>query len=425
MTAFKTLYQSLKLETPIGPDDPAYVNYYAAGSKYGYTDDPINELATSISFGDNVGSALHFVTGQRGTGKSSELLRLKKILEADGYAVWLTDLSALFDLSEPVEISDFLIGAASSLIEQLGIGAAESKDGFFAGLHQFFTTEVKVDGLKLGADALGLQAELDFAFSQNPTIRETLRQALRARVDAIWRQTADFVERVAAKSQKRVVWIMDSIDRLAGRFDNAQAVADSVVVLFSQHADKLRFKHVRTVAVVHPWLSSAAGAALRPDGWTFLPSIRVRSRDGQPDPIRVQILKDISLRRYPDLYQLIAEPQVEAIALMSGGDLREYFALLRSCAVKAGSSKAATPIAANMVERVFNEARNEMLPLANDEIEWMRAIHKHKSPDLSKREEVLELARLLNGKFVMNYRNGDDWYDIHPLLLAVIAPTPN
>ena len=66
--------------------------------------------------------------------------------------------------------------------------------------------------------------------------------------------------------------------------------------------------------------------------------------------------------------------------------------------------------------------RNQTLPLANDEIEWLRTIDSSKSPDLSAREKILNLARLLNGRFVMNYRNGDNWYDAHPLLWNFIVP---
>ncbi len=416
MANFKSLYQALPLEKAIGPDDPHYVDYYGRGNAYGYSADPIAQLATSISFSDPEGRGLHLVSGQRGTGKSSELTRLKHILEADGFEVWFTDLEDLFVLSEPIEIGDFLIGATSALVS-LGI---DSGSDFFDRLRQFFQTEIEVEGLTVGADAAVFKAELDVMFRQNPTIRQRVREKLRARVDAIWRQTADYVEHLAASRNRRVVWIMDSIDRASGRFDNAAAVADSIVALFSQHADKLRFKHIDTVAVVHPWLSSATGAALIPTTSTFLPSIRVRQRTGEVDPLRIGLLVEIALRREPGLFALVERKHVEQLALMSGGDLREYFRLLRSCAIKGGAAAIEPPVSAAVVTDVINEQRNAMLPIAADELDWLRQISTSKQASLKTRGDVLALARLLNGKFVMNYRNGDDWYDVHPLLFDLL-----
>ncbi len=417
MNDFRSLFRALQLDQAIGPDQPGYVNYYGMGEKYGIADDPIRQLATGISFGQTEGSALHLVSGQRGTGKSSELLRLKAMLEEDGYEVWLTNLEGIFEHSEPIEIGEFLIGAASELIGHLKLENAS----FFERLGNFLRTEIDVEReFKIGVGPDGFQAEFGVAFRSNPSFREKLREKLRARIDAVWRQTADYVEQLAASRCKRVVWIMDSIDRLSGRYDNAKAVADSVVMLFSLHADKLRFAGVQTVAVVHPWLGSAVGAAMQEDSATFLPTIRVRTREGHADPDRIRILLDIAQARQANVFELIPSPLLSQLALMSGGDLREYFKLVRNTAVLAGSRQLQPPLTQSVIDKVLSDARNDLLPLADDEIQWLRTIAKTKQCNLPTRDQVLELARLLNGKYVMNYRNGFDWYDVHPLLSQII-----
>jgi hypothetical protein len=41
------------------------------------------------------------------------------------------------------------------------------------------------------------------------------------------------------------------------------------------------------------------------------------------------------------------------------------------------------------------------------------ATHEHGLPSLA---ELGTLARLLDGKLIFQYRNGDNWYEVHPLL---------
>jgi len=40
-------------------------------------------------------------------------------------------------------------------------------------------------------------------------------------------------------------------------------------------------------------------------------------------------------------------------------------------------------------------------------------------------EELPRLAQFFDNNLVQNYRNGDDWYDIHPLLKDEINKTQN
>ena len=39
-------------------------------------------------------------------------------------------------------------------------------------------------------------------------------------------------------------------------------------------------------------------------------------------------------------------------------------------------------------------------------------------------EELPRLARFLDTSLVLNYHNGDDWYDVHPLIRQEIEHVP-
>lgn len=416
---FQKMFQALQLESPVGPNDPVYLDYFSKLEHYHMDSDPIAELATSIKFTPNSAGALHLLSGQRSSGKSSELLRLKKQLEADGFEVWLTDLDNILNTTEPLDIPGFLLSAASALASELDNSNATKR--FLSGLAQFFKTEIKIKGFQTEANLGLFKTKLDFELKRSPNFRQLLFDQLQSRIDSVWRQVDLYISDLAAEKGGKVVWIMDSLDRVIGQFNNTREVADSVTMMFSQHADKLRFKGVSTIAVVHPWLAAATGAALRADSWKFLPSIRVRRKNGAVDSDRLQILIDIARLRIPNLFDLIDSAKVAELALASGGDLRGYFMLLRSAAVKAVSKNNGTQaVDQSMISAVLSDARNQMLPISIDVRTWLSKIHSNKDAALEAHSNILELARLLNGKFVMNYRNGDDWYDVHPLLVDVI-----
>ena len=419
---FQKMFQALQLEFPVGPNNDAYVDYFSKLEHYHLDSDPIAELATAIKFTSNTEGALHLLSGQRSSGKSSELLRLKKQLEADGFEVWLTDMDNILNTTEPLDIPGFLLSAASELVNQLDKRSTQATETYLSKLASFFRSDVKIDGFQVEANLGVFKSTLDLSLKSNPKFRQQLFQQLQSRVDAVWRQVDLFISDLAATRGGKIAWIMDSLDRVIGQFNNTREVADSITVMFSQHADKLRFKGVSTIAVVHPWLAAATGAALRADSWKFLPSIRVRQKNGDADPNRLQILFDIALRRIPNLFDLIDQEKVRVLALASGGDLRGYFMLLRSAAVKAATkNKGLQAVDEAMIDAVLSEARNQLLPISSDVRTWLAKIYRNKDAALDVHADILELARLLNGKFVMNYRNGDDWYDVNPLLLEVIS----
>ena len=75
------------------------------------------------------GGGVCLFTGQRGTGKSTELKRLQQALEKLGAVVFYADLSEFLLLTKEVEISDFLVSVAGALSEKIeeGVGQISSK----------------------------------------------------------------------------------------------------------------------------------------------------------------------------------------------------------------------------------------------------------------------------------------------------------
>ncbi len=62
-------------------------------------------MATRISWSDAAG--VNLFSGQRGSGKSTELRRLRHMLDRKGCEVFLCDMRDYMNLTKPVEITDF------------------------------------------------------------------------------------------------------------------------------------------------------------------------------------------------------------------------------------------------------------------------------------------------------------------------------
>ena len=72
-TKLRNFFNQLQ-DRPLEPDDPFYENFLERQPEH----DPIRELATRIFWSDD--ASVNLLSGQRGSGKSTELRRLRKYL---------------------------------------------------------------------------------------------------------------------------------------------------------------------------------------------------------------------------------------------------------------------------------------------------------------------------------------------------------
>jgi len=108
----KQLYANLADEA-LKPESPFYEPVY---QKLGL-DDPVQQISTLIEF-DGVES-IRLFSGFRGSGKTTELLRLQRLLEERGYFVLYADALNYVNSAEPIEITDLLMVMAGAFSDAL------------------------------------------------------------------------------------------------------------------------------------------------------------------------------------------------------------------------------------------------------------------------------------------------------------------
>ncbi|HUG23661.1 hypothetical protein [Piscinibacter sp.] len=416
----KKLYNALA-DRVLEPGDPVYV---AQVNQDGA--DAIEEIATEIDWQQGGGVCLF--TGQRGTGKSTELKRLKKRLETLGAVVFYADLAEFMLLTKEVEISDFLISIAGAMSEQVlqRYGKSPGDVGYWDRFRAFLETKVELKEVtaKLGA------ADIKAALKSDPDFKRQVQEAARGHVAQLVQdahgflaESVNFVRQQAGDKDRKVVLLVDSVERIRGVGSEAMAVYESVRNLFFGHAEHLRVPLLHIVYTIPPYLSVlAAGAGTLMGGAVArrLVSTHIfkdRSRDG--DPQGLAVLRQVIAARYPTWDKLFTAEALDKLAMSSGGDLREFFRLIRLC-LPAVRDDSQLPLSIGAVRPAENAARNEMLPIPADHLAWLRRITKTHDTCLEKDADLPVLAHSLDNRLVLNYRNGSDWYDVHPLLRDVV-----
>lgn len=438
----KAFYNALDFDRPINfgldhlvePEQALPSSLYVE-SIHGGNGDPIAELADQIDFSHSAGAYLF--TGNRGTGKTTELMRLAKSLTELGCEVFYVDISKYLSLTQRIEITDFLISMLGGLSEKVSARFATEvgEAGFFARAWNFLNSEVKFDEVAVPAGPMEFKA----ALLHTPTFKEEMQLRMRGHVQELVKQAREFVLEVVELVRKRraapdmkVVLIVDSIERLrgVGNADQVLEVFQSAVRLFSTDAESLRFMGMSVVYTIPPYLQALAGGlgSLYAGGRIYaLPSVHVY--ECCPDPGKAPVPTDAGLnklvaivrRRYPAADEFFSEAQLRRVAQSSGGDLRDFFRMLRLAIVSA--SRTGIPANDAAIESAEDAVRRDMLPLADDDREWLRRIeHEHDTalPSLSK---LPDFARLQQGKYVLQYRNGEDWFAVHPLLREELGLT--
>ncbi len=419
----KTLYNALA-DRILEPGDPVYVA--ELNSKCGTGGDPVEALATEIDWQDGGGICLF--TGQRGTGKSTELKRLKKVLEDQGTIAFYADLSEYILLTKEIEISDFLVSVAGALSEQIEARyqASPGNRSYWDRFRAFLQTRVEPSEIDLGAEGFNIK----FALKSDPQFKKIVQEKARGHVAKLVadahefvRDAVLFVRQREGDENKKVVLILDSVERVRGVGGEAMAVYESVRNLFFGHAESLRIPMIHLVYSIPPYLSVLASGAGNLLGGAMprrLVSTHIfldRSRD--PDPAGLNLLGQVVTARYPEWRAIFTEAALDRLVLSSGGDLREFFRLLRLC-LPAVQDDAALPMSADAVAFAEDMARNEMMPIPADQLGWLKRISLSHETCLASDKDLPVLAHFLDNRLVLNYRNGTDWYDVHPLLRPVV-----
>lgn len=371
------------------------------------------ELAASES--------LNLFLGFRGSGKTTELFRLRERLVNKGYIVLYANALNYINPADRIEISNLLIVLAGAFSDALQEEYHIDLRGetYWTRLKNWLAAtdvDIRELSLKTGAD---IKLEL----RTTPSFRQKLSQALSGRIGELHAEVIGFFEdgfkaiRQKAGTDAKVVFLFDSLEQIRGSLSNEQEVTRSVEVLFSNNLRLLEIPYLHVVYTVPPWLKFVLPGVRM----VVLPCVRTWDNDKERTTCvpGMEALRSLTGRRFSadGLKRFFgAEPfsRADRLIALSGGHFRDLLFLLQETVLRAND----LPVSDEAIERAITEVRSMFLPISMDDARWLAEIERERASLLKTREpaEISRLTRFLDTHVVLYLRNGEEWYDVHPLV---------
>lgn len=394
------------------------------------SDDPVELMARAIEW--IPGQSVQLFSGFRGTGKSTELRRLRQQLKASGYTVLLCDIEDYLNLSTPVDVSDFLMAVAGAmsdaLVETKVLDDHPAHEDYWTRFCNFLTrTRVEISELSGGAevnaaDIATLKADIKANLKSDPTFKRSLQKQMAGRLGALVADVRKFVEDCVKAikeiygSDREVVLLLDSVEHIRGTSINATEVQSSVETLFANHAEKLHLPYLHVVYTVPPYLKVRYPnlGTLYSGGIQILPALKLRAKDdGKMFQPGLDAMARLIAQREQQWSRLLRDrTTLDRIVLCSGGHLRDVLRLLAEILRRADQ----LPATVATIDAAINQVRTEFLPIADADAIWLARIAKTHEAGLQDIAQLPNFARFLDTHMALCYRNGEEWYDVHPLI---------
>ena len=367
-------------------------------------------------------------SGYRGSGKTTELLRLKKDLEDRGHVVvyFAADEE---DLSvQDVQYTDILLACTRHLLLELKEKANPDPildwlKARLGDLKEVMLTEIKIENVTL---EVGLKefAKIAAAVRSEPSQRQKIRDLTEPHTETLIQALNVFVKdgRSHLPEKTKLVIIADNLDRIVPIFrENGRSNYEEIFLDRHEQLKALECHVVYTVPISLIYSRWATELQANYGIPLVLPSIMVRWEDGNPYDRGLDILKDIirlrlqpSLRDslVPDVFE--SEKVLQDLCLMSGGYVRDLVQLMQEAITKTEE----LPIRARAVQRAV-EALRDVYRRAIEEKWWeaLREVHrgkKIKQDDLQR--SLLFIRCVLEYWYFDDHGDKQTWYDVHPVL---------
>ncbi len=414
----KTLRANAK---PLETDDELYVpNVHGSDG-----DDVVRILATDIE--DTAGSGLFYFTGQRGTGKSTELRRLRTSLNAANMRCVLFDSLDYLNDSKPIDVEILMLAVAAGFADWAGKeypDLAANSEGPLTRFLNWLNTDVEVNSIPIPVVGLSvrIKAQQESIANKIATIGD--RQRFMASLSGHISQMA---EAVRARENRNVVIVVDSLENLRGNplAADGGGMFAAVARVFGEQMDALSVAGVHMVYSVPPYLCLLENVKARVR-WYALASVRVCDvpigpARRQPRRAGLDALTAVMNKRCPQWAQVLTPAALDRMAMLSGGDLRQFILQLMvevfTRAEYTSSDDLPLKADSDLLTNVAASFTNEMLQLTvRNEWPLLKTVAESNRAIVGERGQLSVLAHLLDTKVILNYRNGVDWYDIHPAL---------
>lgn len=390
-------------------------------------DDPLRKLRVNL-LSSPAGSVKTLLAGHRGTGKSTELNRLAADPEIqERFAI------VGFSVQESLEITDVdhvdllftmvaqTYDALSSDGAPLGLREQTIKalEGWRSRVVERMEEVAKGTSGELSAGSggeglLGFFGKFGGRLRFERTTREVTRQVIQPRIGEFLGHVQDFFIDVQvaldADRGKRLLVLIEDLDKLPD-IDKAEALFSSTGPYLADPPARI----VYTVPIALHYKNSFAQIVSLFGESTLVPNVRLVSNDDGRKPYQDGIETLRAFVEHRMALSLVEEDALRESIELSGGLFQQLRRLIYNACHTAVGRKAQRLSRAD-VQDAASELRAELeRPLTREHIAILHEVHATKQA--SAEGAALDLLHHLR---LMEYRNGERWCDVNPLLLPTL-----
>ena len=365
------------------------------------------------------------VVGHSGCGKSTELHMLKEKLSENGFSVIYIEMLDNLNLYnfDYIDICMLIVERMSQYAQENNLSVEPNiLSAFQSALSTKSIMEYWKTDTEVGAEAslavstplmpfLKAIAKITSSLKSGSGAKEELRQDIKPQMYDIVAALNAFVKHISEQTNKKVVIIVDGLEKCLQERVRNLFVADINAILDI----KAHLVMACPIAVYR-----SADAAMLSSYFTspvVIPMIKTHDKDGNPYKAGIEVIRELILKRADSSF--FEDEVLDTIISSAGGSLRDTCYLLSNSAFEADMRDKQTidmPSVELTLRKftsdVFFRVDSTLFPLVG-------AIFKG---DHVARQDS-ELSELLYCGAAFEY-NGDRWVDLHPLLREYIKNHP-
>jgi len=409
-TDFDRAWLNFELDLPLYPGKNGEANPF-------YTDRPGNPIVelTDALLAPFYRPPKFCFSGHRGCGKSTELLHLlgnPKIREK----FWPINFS-IREEADIVDLDyrDILLAIGSRMFRDYRKAGGQLPDQLLKELNGWkgkVEQEVdkilagRVSGIEVGALIDAFFANASMKMKLEPATRIVLRQVFERDITGLIAVINNITTAIYTREKRIPLILIDDMDK--PDLENARAI-------FYDRREIMMQPNCAIVYTVSSALFYCKEFEAIRNQAIFLPNINLHSLR---EPERHKKEGYDTLRRFVHLrmtLNLIDDQALEDAITFSGGVFREMARIMRTAIGQARRRKA-TRVEVGDVEWATTEIRNEYRRILDkDDLQFLKRVHEHNH--LEYHDRLRPLLQLLA---ILEYRNGENWCDIHPVLRRLL-----
>ena len=376
-------------------------------------------------------SSCQLFTGFPGTGKSTELRQLEhRMSEAqaprDAFVLFV-NFGEFIQRYQPISTSDVLRVLAycvSAKADQLETRTCPPGESYLRKLLKLVQhSSAKAELKSMSFEALG--AKLMLEIRNNPSIYNKIETAIRSRFQSFVDETREVIvdgikriQKVIGGRAKRFVIIADGLEKLDALVPEERgSIEASVESLFVANGEflKLPCHVIYTFPVWLRFRNAQLGAIYDCEPLT-LPMVKVHDRQDKAfEPGLDKLYKLISKRLDvpSEIFGKDPERTLRPLLQASGGYPRDALRIVRTL-LQREVEYPITPVAID--REIRNLKKHYHDTVLGQYANLLRHVRRtHQLPNDT--EQQLRLFGQLFSRFlVLAYRNGEEWFDLHPLV---------